>query len=168
MVQGVDLSGVETVSKYKQQLQEAKDVLEIYDDKMRQTQKSFFNKPPSTHGSSYENFNNIAQQSFYDGNGRYSQVTHEFADYYLQHKPEYDSRRIDVFEEAPHPNTHLGGYENDFYSQTNRAQASHMTQLSQQMNNPAHTHFMSKSMSVKDLNQRIKQTIDTNRRSRFM
>jgi hypothetical protein len=96
IVKGVDLSGVEKVTNFKKQNENAKDVLELYDDKMRETQQSFLDKPPSTHQSSRKNMEDEARRSFYDGSGRYSQRTYDVVHQYLSQKQNYDTRKIDL------------------------------------------------------------------------
>lgn len=163
IVQGVDLSGVERVSKYKQDRAEARDVLEIYDDKMRETQYSFNKPPPSTHEST-KGFGAFAYQSFYNGNGKYSEETHQLVNYYLSQKPDYDSRKFEFFNEEEAINRDRGRY----FSKTTEDELADILQQSRNLQGPREGSLLANSVSLKDLNTKIRHTIDSNRRSHFM
>jgi hypothetical protein len=163
VVQGVDLTGVERVSKYKQNLSEAKDVLEIYDDKMRETQYSFHKPPPSTHEST-GGFGVFAHQSFYNGNGKYSEGTHQLVDYYLSQKPDYDSRKFEFFSEDEAMNRDRGRY----FSKTTEDELADILQQSRNLQGPREGSLLANSVSLKNINSKIRNTIDSNRRPHFM
>lgn len=131
---------------------------------MRETQQSFNTKPPSTHISSRNEIDQIAHQSFYDGSGRYSNKTYEFVNLYLSKKPDYDSRRFEVFDRPE--------YE-ERYSQVNpintyNSRMSPNLQNSNFLNNPTASHSLSKSLSMAELNARIKDTINGSKRAYMM
>lgn len=168
MVKGVDLSGVEKVSRYKQEHEDDKDVLEIYDDKLRESQQSFHHRVPSTHGSSHNDMNTEANKSFYDGSGKYSQPTHELVELYLSQKPQYDTRRIEFDSPQPMKNRY-GSLENIMQpSHTYGGQLSHVLSMARDEAKPTTYHDMHKSMSMEEINGRIRHTIDENRRSYMM
>mmetsp|Transcript_37705 Transcript_37705/g.43327 ORF Transcript_37705/g.43327 Transcript_37705/m.43327 type:complete len:144 (-) Transcript_37705:73-504(-) len=73
------------------------DVLEIYDNKLRESQQNFNPKSPPARKDSR---NDIWNRSFYDGNGRYSVRTQELVNHYLSEKPTYDTRKLDFFDET--------------------------------------------------------------------
>jgi hypothetical protein len=98
MVDGIDLSALEILTSYKRKHENDRDVLEIFDEKIRETQQSFYPKPPPLYGSS-RNIVDEARQSFYDGSGRYSNRTHELVNVYLSVKPSYDSRRFEFLDQ---------------------------------------------------------------------
>lgn len=170
LVKGVDLSGIERIAKYKQEHEDDKDVLELYDDKLRESQQSFHPKPPSTHVSSRGDFGAEAYKSFYDGSGRYSNKTYDLVNHYLSQKPEYDSRRYEVPETSRSQlqlntiNRAMQDY-SMFPSSTQNSQLAQLLQQSKNLGGPSGENYMSKSLSMKELNSRIRHTIDANRRS---
>lgn len=168
-MKGVDLSGVEKISKYKQEHEDDKDVLELYDDKLRESQQSFHPRVPSTHVSSRGDFGAEAHRSFYDGSGRYSNKTYELVNHYLSQKPDYDSRRYEIPETSRSQvqlntiNRAVQDY--SMFSNTNKSsQLAQVLQMSKNFNAPSDEGYMSKSLSMKELNSRIRHTIDANRR----
>ena len=161
IVNPAELDAIEKLAQYKIQHENDRDVLEIYDDKMRETQQSFFNKPPSSHYSSRNDMTDIPHQSFYDGSGRYSNKTYDLVNLYLSQKPAYDSRRFDYFDRPENDNK---------YSQMNQmgmnTGLSSMLQNSNYLSTPSQS--LSKSQSMTELNERIKNTINGSKRAYMM
>lgn len=164
MVDGVDLSAVEKLSQYKFEHENDKDVLEIYDDKMRGTQQSFNLKPPSSHISSKNEMDQIAHQSFYDGSGRYSNKTYDFVNLYLSQKPDYDSRRFEIFDRSDSSERYSQIHPINSYN----GRLSPIQQYSSVLNIPTPSHSLSKSLSMAELNARIKNTINGSKRAYMM
>ncbi|CAI2383053.1 unnamed protein product [Moneuplotes crassus] len=156
----IDVGAIEKVAKYKMEHQEDKDVLEIFDDKARESQKSFYNNASSKHGSSRNFMEDDMRQSFYDGNGRYSQRTHDIVNEYLSEKPRYESRKVSIQE---HAFEDLNPQHHPF--QTPRGGIAQLISMAKQSSNYNLSPGMNKSQSVLDLNSRIRSTIDENRRS---
>lgn len=168
---GVDLSGVETVSQYKQKLDTQRDVLEAYLDT---------EADPQTPRNMYD--------TFYDGNGRYSKNTQEFVDYYLTQKPEYDSRKYDMYDEEElqrNINANINNRYNQGYTQESdyrqdhryphpassmgNSQIAHVLSMSRALNSPDDfDRNLGKSQSVQELNDRIRNAITSNRKPIFM
>ena len=156
--EGVDISGIEKITKYRQEHENDRDVLEIYDDKMRESQKSFFDKPPSTHGSSRNFQEDEKRRSFYDGSGRYSQQTHNLASLYISQKPNYENGRYDMNQDSGSRLGSLPRINNNFSPMNTQRQVSPL-----RITNVQSTRHLGQSMSMADINNRIRGTIDQSR-----
>lgn len=173
MVKGVDVSGIEKIAKYKQEHMEDRDVLEIYDKKFRESEESFRPAPPSTHVSSHNDINEEGYRSFYDGSGKYSKKTHDLVDLYLSIKPHYDSRRLEFVHQEPIENRRYANYPDSVnqYSTQNFGGGGLSQVLSTArglVNAQIPTKGMNHSLSMNEINSRIRHTIDTGRRSYMM
>jgi hypothetical protein len=163
MVDGIDLSALKILTSYKRKHANDRDVLEIFDEKIRETQQSFYHKPPPIH-SNNRNSVDEAHQSFYDGSGRYSNQTHELVNVYLSVTPSYDSRKLEFLDQPDYKyrynsinpiNTHSEGLNSVLLK----------TKYSPR---PTQSHPLSKSLSMAEMNNRIKSTINESKRAYMM
>ena len=144
------------MSNFKQSLKTQRDVLESYID---------------TKADEYLNKDKF--DVYFDGSGRFSQITQQFVNHYLSQKPEYDSRGFHKYEETQKPikvDT-INKYAQDYVFDPDKSQRSQIAQvlnITRNINDANEYNSLSKSHSVQDLNSRIRQTIDSNRKSTFI
>ena len=98
------------------------------------------------------------RRSFYDGSGKYSERTHEMVNNYLSNKSIYDTRtpRINrAIDENNGDYAPMGTYNGAYgpLSHTNKTK------------NLPNNKLMSKSLSMAELNNRIKNTINVSKRA---
>jgi hypothetical protein len=160
MVDGIDLSALEILTSYKREHANDRDVLEIFDEKIRETQKSFFPKPPPIHSTS-RNSVDEAHQSFYDGSGRYSNKTRELVNVYLSVKPNYDSLRLEFLDQPDYTYRH-----NPVNYRSGELDSVLLN--TKYPSGPIRSHPLSKSLSMAEMNNRIKSTINESKRAYMM
>ena len=163
MVDGIDLSSLEILTSYKREHENDRDVLEIFDEKIRETQQSFYSKPPPIHRSS-RNSVDEAHQSFYDGSGRYSNKTREFINVYLSVKPSYDSRRLEFLDQPDYTYRH----NSINHINTNNEELNSVLLNTKYSSGPTQSHPLSQSVSMAEMNNRIKSTINESKRAYMM